>query len=128
MSKDTPLWDEAPRRIRAGRVRKGLEQDLKTARGPEQPPLPAALVAALRSLADQIDDLERSLRAPGTKPYDRVPLAQLQKQFDDTYGRVFGTGVDDEPADPLIAALEQFREQQARAAQAGDAEEPRATD
>lgn len=124
MSGSEPLWDEPPPRHSPGRVRKGLDQDI-TAAKKAGATLPAALVAGLRGMADQIDGLERQLRYPGTKPYDRVPLAQLQKQFDDTYGRVFGTG--DDGSDPLVDALNEFREQQ-RAAAARDAAQPRATD
>lgn len=125
MSASDPLWDEGTPRLTAGRVRKGLDEDIKAARSTSAT-LPAALVGGLRSMADQIDALERQLRAPGTKPYDRVPLAQLQKQFDDTYGRVFGTG--DDGADPLVDALHEFREQQRRDAAARDAAQPRAAD
>lgn len=125
MSTSDPLWDEPPPRHAAGRVRKGLDRDITTA-VKAGATLPAALVAALRGMADQIDQLERQLRAPGTKPYDRVPLAQLQRQFDDTYGRVFATGEDQH--DPLVDALNEFREQQRRAAAASNPTEPRPTD
>lgn len=125
MSGSEPLWDEPAPRLPAGRVRKGLDQDIKAA--PAGVRLPAALVGGLRSMADQIDALERQLRAPGTKPYDRVPLTQLQKQFDDTYGRVFGTS--DDGADPLVDALNEWREREreARAAQASDPAESQPT-
>lgn len=120
MTTADPLWSEPPPRLSPGRVRKGLDADIKAADGAA---LPQALVAALRGMADQIDALERQLRAPGVKPYDRVPLAQLQRQFDDTYGRCFGTN-DDAAGDPLVDALNQWRAEQAeqrRAAAAGDA-------
>ena len=76
--------------------------------------LSRAGVASLRSLAGQLDELERWLRRPNVKPYDRVPLAQLQKQFDDTYDRVFAAAGD---ADSFETALRDFR-----ASEVGDAE------
>lgn len=109
------LFTSTPRRIPAGRVRKGLDQDVQRARD-EDRELPEAGVASLRGLADQLDQLERLLRDPEAKPYDRVPLAQLQRQFDDTYARTFGTG-DTGATNPLLEALERFRAAEARDAQ-----------
>ena len=58
-------------------------------------------MASLRRLAAELD------RFIPVKAYDRIALASLQRQFDDTYERVFGIG----PAhrDPLEEALAQFR-------------------
>lgn len=103
---------------RPGRVRRGLETDVRTARGAGHT-LTAAGIASLRSLADQLDSLERFLRRPGVRPYDRVPLAQLQHQFDETYDRVF----DAADVDPLEQALADFR-----AAEARDPAHPPASD
>lgn len=110
------LWEVPVKRPSPGRVRKGLDADVKAAQADGQR-LPAAGVASLRGLADQLDQLERLLRAPQAKPYDRVPMAQLQKQFDDTYRATFGTGTAG-TTNPIIEALERFR-----AAEAGDAQD-----
>lgn len=102
----------------------GLDADVTAARRAQRA-LPAAGVAALRSLADQIDQLERTLRAPGVKPYDRLPLAQLQAQFDDTYARTFGDNLASGAAasDPIVDALERFEQRyyaESSGAQGGD--------
>jgi hypothetical protein len=120
--RDEPLWDTTGPRHPAGRVRRGLDADVKqaTAGGAS---LAAAGVAACRSLADQIDQAERQLREPGTKPYDRVPLAGLVREFNDTYERLFAAVQRAE--DPLTRALADFaaadaERRAARAAAAGD--------
>jgi hypothetical protein len=64
-------------------------------------------VACLRTLADQLDLLGRWLSAPRALPRDRVSLATLQRQFDATYLRVFADA--SSPADPLEAAIADFR-------------------
>lgn len=103
-------WDEpalfdlgAPQHAH-GRVRRGVDADALTARDAGQT-LPAAGLAALQTLADQIDQLERQLRYPKSKPYDRVPLAGLVKEFRETYGTVFMMGGAD---DPFARALSDF--------------------
>jgi hypothetical protein len=96
-------------RIGTGRIRRGLEMDIKAARRDEGG-LQHAGVASLRSMADQLDLLERGLRL-NPKPYDRIPLAQLQRQFDETYDRVFRG---DAAGDPLAAALQQWSAAEAR--------------
>ena len=89
----------------AGRVRKGLDADARDALEPEGARISAAGLAALRSLADQIDQLERMLRNPAAGPYDRVPLAGLVREFRETYETVFtGTG----EGDPFARALSDF--------------------
>jgi hypothetical protein len=92
-----------------GRIRHGLEDDIGKAREGGST-LQGAGVASLRSMADQLDLLERSLRT-NPKPYDRIPLAQLQRQFDETYDRVFAAIA--AAADPFLAALEEFRHTEA---------------
>ena len=94
-----------------GRVRTGL--DLDVARADEAgTKLQAAGVAALQVLADQLDALDRELSPPRRpKPYDRVPIVQVQAQFDATYDRVFA-GVT-AAADPFATALEEFRRAEA---------------
>ena len=92
-----------------GRVRHGLEDDIAKARG-DGSSLQGAGVGSLRSMADQLDMLERSLRT-NPKPYDRIPLAQLQRQFDDTYDRVFAATA--AAADPFLAALAAFSDAEA---------------
>ncbi len=96
-------------RMGTGRIRRGLEMDIKASRRDERA-LQHAGVASLRSMADQLDLLERGLRL-NPKPYDRIPFAQLQRQFDETYDRVFRG---DAAGDPLAAALEQWRLAEAR--------------
>lgn len=105
MSGDRPLFTLPTPRHARGRVRTGLEVDVRAAHvaGGD---LPASGVAALRSLADQIDQLERQLRDPKSKPYARLPLVELVKQFDATFLRVFGAaGLE---SDPLTRALAEF--------------------
>jgi hypothetical protein len=68
-------------------------------------------VATLRTLADQIDATERQLRAPDARPYDRIPLSGMIRQFDDTYDRVFSALARD--SDPIARALAQFMEEEA---------------
>lgn len=80
------LFGPAPRHS-PGRVRRGLDREVRDAGADLSP----SGVAALRSLADQIDILERALRHPEARPYDRIPLAALVKQFDDTWARTFPT-------------------------------------
>ena len=100
---DAPLFEPTPAR-RRGRVRRGLDADIRQALGGDGE-LPAAGVANLRVLADRIDQLERAL-ALHPKPYDHVPLAALVRQFDETYERTFA-GVRS-AVDPLTAALADF--------------------
>jgi len=105
MGDDRPLFaDDGPRHS-AGRVRRGLDLDVRKAdaAGAE---LSAAGVAALRSLADQIDQLERQLRSPYAKPYDRVPLGGLVREFRETYDQTFAAMQRAE--DPLTRALADF--------------------
>jgi len=102
---DQPLFpDDGPRHPH-GRVRKGLDADVKAARAGDSG-LPAAGVAALRSLADQIDQLERQLRSVYARPYDRIPLAGLVREFRDTYEQTFAAAQRAE--DPLTRALADF--------------------
>ena len=93
------------RRHSAGRVRRGLDADIRAALEADAA-IPAAGIALLRSLADQIDQLERFLRSPEAKPYDRIPLSGLARQFDDTYDRTFAAV--QRATDPLTAALAEF--------------------
>jgi hypothetical protein len=116
MTDDAVLFGWATPRLPAGRVRKGLEHDVAAART-RAVQLQAAGVATLRSLADQIDQLERLLRSPEARPYDRIPLTGLVRQFDDTYDRVFAALR--QQSDPIARALKQFLEHDAAAA-AGD--------
>jgi hypothetical protein len=88
-----------------GRVRKGLDADVRKALELEAH-LPGAGIAALRSLADQIDQLERQLRSPYAKPYDRVPLASLVREFRETYEQTFAAM--ERAEDPLTRALADF--------------------
>ena len=111
MSDDPPLFNVMPRGRTRGRVRTGLDADVKAATAADVE-LSAAGVAALRTLADAIDTLEHHLRLTA-KPYDRVPLATLVTTFGDTYDRVFPVARDD--ADPLTRALAEFA-----AAETGD--------
>ncbi|MGY4645895.1 hypothetical protein [Cellulomonas sp. URHB0016] len=97
-------------RLPTGRIRHGLDHDIAAAREGGTT-LQGAGVAALRSMADQLDLMERGLRT-NPKPYDRIPLAQLQRQFDDTYDRVFAAVA--AAADPFLAALEAFGAAEAR--------------
>jgi len=99
---DKPLFDTGKRHP-IGRVRKGLDDDVKAAGNAH---LPSAGVAALRSLADQIDQLERQLRSPYAKPYDRVPLGGLVREFRELYEQTFAALERSE--DPLTRALADF--------------------
>jgi HPt (histidine-containing phosphotransfer) domain-containing protein len=102
MGEDRPLFHDPANRHPHGRVRKGLDTDVKKAGGD----LSSAGVAALRSLADQIDQLERQLRSPYAKPYDRVPLAGLVREFRETYDQTFAAL--EHAEDPLTRALAEF--------------------
>lgn len=113
MSDDPHLFTLPTLRLTRGRVRMGLDQDIAAARdgGYE---LSAAGVAALRTLADQVDQLERLLRHPEARPYDRIPLTGLVREFGESYDRVFATVT--AAADPIGRALAAFldaEEQQA---------------
>jgi hypothetical protein len=105
MNWDEPLFVQTGPRIPAGRVRIGLDTDVKAAREAGAT-LSHAGVAALRSLADQIDQLERQLRSPAAKPYDRVPLGGLVREFRETYSVTFAALATAD--DPLTRALAQF--------------------
>jgi hypothetical protein len=117
---DEPLFAADGPRHPHGRVRKGLDADVNAARAGDAG-LPAAGVAALRSLADQIDQLERQLRSIYAKPYDRVPLASLVREFRDTYEQTFAAAQRAE--DPLTRALADFLTAD-RGTQVGDTPEP----
>src|SRR4051812_6376881 len=110
MMTDEPLFAGDAVRHPAGRVRKGLDADVHAATGTNLEAgagaLPLTGVAALRSLADQIDQLERQLRSPYAKPYDRVPLAGLVREFRETYEQTFAAVQRAE--DPLTRALADF--------------------
>jgi hypothetical protein len=69
------------------------------------PGVPAATVALLRSLADQLDQLERQLRVPDARPYDRVPLTQLAQTFQLVYGAAFGVRGEVDPFDEIAREL-----------------------
>lgn len=99
---DEHLFD-LTRPARRGRIRRGLDDDVKHARD-RGDSLPAAGVASLRAMADQLDALDRILRT-NDKPYDRVPLATLQRQFDETYSAVLGSAHATDPFDRLVAEL-----------------------
>src|SRR5262245_44420231 len=102
MDGDAPLFALTGPRIPHGRVRIGLDRDIKAA----PVVLSAGLVAAWRTLADQIDPLERWCRRPEAKPYDRVPLTGLVREYADVYAQCFAAaaGADD----PLTRALAEF--------------------
>ena len=120
MSDDWPLFTPDGMRHSHGRVRKGLDADVRAALDLEAQ-LPSAGIAALRSLADQIDQLERQLRSPYAKPYDRVPLAGLVREFRETYEQTFAAMARAE--DPLTRALADFLTADG-GAPAGDTEGP----
>jgi hypothetical protein len=105
MRDDNALFGLPAPRLVPGRVRRGLDRDIAAARDADVE-LAAAGVATLRTLADQIDQLERLLRSPEARPYDRIPLTGLVRQFDDTYGRVFA-GLRQQ-TDPIARALADF--------------------
>jgi hypothetical protein len=100
MADQPALWQAPVPRVTHGRVRKGLDVDLATA-----PQVPAATVALLRSLADQLDQLERQLRVPDARPYDRVPLTQLAQTFQLVYGAAFGSRGEVDPFDAIAGEL-----------------------
>ena len=117
MPDDPHLFTWPTLRLTPGRVRRGLDADIAAARdgGYE---LSAAGVASLRTLADQVDQLERLLRHPESRPYDRIPLSGLVRQFDETYDRVFAAVT--AQADPIGRALAAFLEAEQTGATAGD--------
>jgi len=105
MSSDPVLFDAFGKRVPAGRVRRGLDGDVRAARRTDAY-VPDGLVAALRTLADQIDALERWCRDPGAKPYDRVPLTGMVRQYADLHAQCFAAVAGN--ADPLTRALADF--------------------
>jgi hypothetical protein len=102
VEEDGFLFDVGTHRIAPGRVRRGLDRQVKEARTADIE-LPAGRVALLRTLADQIDQLERFCRTPKARPYDRIPLTGMAKQYDDTYRSVFAAL--DRGTDPFAAAI-----------------------
>jgi hypothetical protein len=104
MSDDPTLFPPTTRHAH-GRVRKGLDSDAHDALEAGGR-VSAAGLASLRSLADQIDQLERQLRSPYAKPYDRVPLAGLVREFRESYDAAFAATQRAE--DPLTRALADF--------------------
>jgi hypothetical protein len=112
------LWAVPVVRLTHGRVRKGLDVDLAA-----NPAVPAATVALLRALADQLDHLERQLRTPDARPYDRVPLSQLAQTFQVVYGAAFGGRGEVDPFDAIAGELADELAR-ARAAAALDPERP----
>ena len=111
MADDVLFELEPPTRSRRGRVRRALDRDIHSAAAGGVP-LQRAGLASLQVLADQLDDLDADLRSRRPKPYDRLPLAQLQRQFDETYDRVFAAV--SAAVDPFLAALDEFRRTEAR--------------
>lgn len=104
MPQDDALFGAARRGRGWGRTRRGVEEDIRTARQ-RGAPLAAGTTAVLRVLADQLDDLHAQVSGSGSRPYDRIPLVQLAKQFGETYHLVFG-GVDaGDPFEDLLAAF-----------------------
>jgi hypothetical protein len=87
-----------------GRVRRALDQDIRDARAADVD-LSAAGVAALRVLADRIDQLEQAI-ALRQKPYDNVPLVGMVRQFGEDCDRIFAAV--QRTVDPLTAALAEF--------------------
>jgi hypothetical protein len=104
MSEDPQLFVTRTPRLSHGRLRKGLDDQVAAARngGSE---LPASGVAVLRTLADQIDQLERWCRRDEARPYDRIPLTALTREFRETSMYVFGS---ETGADPIGRALAAF--------------------
>lgn len=96
------LFDVEDRR-RRGRVRRGLDADAAAARaaGVE---LHAGALAALRVLADALDDLDRTVYGSG-KPYDRVPLSTMARTFADVHRAVIGGDTGGDPFEQLVAQL-----------------------
>jgi hypothetical protein len=120
MNDDAPLFTPDGPRHSAGRVRRGLDADARAAIR-DGGHVAAAPLAACRSLADQIDQLERQLRSPYAKPYDRVPLAGLVREFRESYDATFAAT--QRAADPLTHALAAFLAAD-RGPQAGDTPGP----
>ena len=84
-----------------GRTRRGLDDEIADARASGREP-PASKVALLRTLADRLDHLDRMCRA-SDRPYDSVALAQVSREYRDTYSQVFAQSAD--PFAQLLAAL-----------------------
>ena len=114
MNDDEPLFGTNQRHAH-GRVRKGLDAEIKKN---ADAGLSTAMIALLRSMADQLDQLERQLRSTYVKPYDRVPFAGLAKEFGILKEQTFAAI--ERAEDPLTRALAEFTARD-RDAQAGDA-------
>jgi hypothetical protein len=86
-------------------MRRGLEQEVKAARGNGQK-LPGSLLASLRHLADREDALNRRLARQGeqAKAYDHLPLVSVSKEYRETHALVFKEDLGD-PFEDLLADL-----------------------
>lgn len=84
MESDDALFEGTGGRQSRGRVRRGLDDELRARRDAGHAPA-ADQVALLRTLADAIDRWSRFLEtSPEARAYDRISLAQLAAQYDAT--------------------------------------------
>lgn len=101
MSDQQPLFD--PRASKPGPIRAAVDADAAAAAEAGRT-LAAGRLALLRALADQLDTFTSPIRQ--AKPY---AIAQLAKQYEDTYASVFadngshGNDDDDAGGDPFAA-------------------------
>lgn len=104
MNRDEPLFTTLTGRRRAGRTRRGLDADIAAARE-RGGALSFGLIAAARTLADQIDQMDHYCLMAPAKPYDRVPLTGLVREYAELHAQLF---VAAGAADPIARALADF--------------------
>lgn len=111
------LFDTAPRQS-AGKVRRGLDAEVKARRG-QGVDVAADAVALLRTLADEIDRWARWVAtAPQARGYDRVVLAQLVAQYDATRAVTLPST---DPADAVDELLQRLYAEESDAERSGPA-------
>ncbi len=104
MKEDSALFADNVNRKSRGRVRRGLDDEVRARRASGRSPA-ADHLAQLRTLADTIDRWAQFLEtSPEARAYDRVVLAQLIAQYDSTRQLALPEQVTD-AVDDLLARI-----------------------
>lgn len=102
MSTDLQLFDPYDGPRRRGRNRAALDREIRAAR--EEHTLSESLVTLARTLADQLDTMDRQCNRPDAKPYDRMPFDRLAQTYASVREQLFAVI----QADPITRALAQL--------------------
>lgn len=102
MSDDALFPTPAPTRS-AGRVRRGLDSELRRAKQAGRS-LPPDLVALARTLADSVDAAHAGAARSG-RPYDHGAVGRLSQTYAETRATLFGGEIDHDAPDPFAAFL-----------------------